>query len=341
MSWVEVKYISLISPRLEKFKRKSNALWNFRCPFCGDSETHSQKTRGYLFEKKNSILFFCHNCHFSCKFETFLHRLDLALYNEYKLEILKEYEHTPEVMESFKTEKRFDTSEAFESLYKLKKISQLSHDHPAKIYVKNRLIPNPFHAILRWCPKFCDWTNSLIPEKFGSNSLAKDDGRVIIPYFNEHNHFFAYQGRALDHDVGKLRYIAISLSPSEPMLYGLNTVVQTRPIPVLEGPIDALFLPNSVAIGGSNFGSLRLKLPIDRLIMIYDNEPRSKDTKKKIFHAIENGFKVVIWPDNIDPKDINAMVLGGYSVDHISWVIDNNIFSGLKAKLRLNEWSKV
>jgi hypothetical protein len=74
--------------------------------------------------------------------------------------------------------------------------------------------------------------------------------------------------------------------------------------------------------------------------MVYDFEPHSIDTKKKISAAIENGLKVVIAPDNIEEKDINDLIMKNYSNDHLQWILENNVYEGLKAKIRLIEWSK-
>ena len=47
MNLVDSKYIGLVSPRLQKFKKVKNNLFNFRCPICGDSKKNKTKTRGY------------------------------------------------------------------------------------------------------------------------------------------------------------------------------------------------------------------------------------------------------------------------------------------------------
>jgi len=36
MDLVDSKFIGIISPRLQKFKKVKNNLYNFRCPICGD-----------------------------------------------------------------------------------------------------------------------------------------------------------------------------------------------------------------------------------------------------------------------------------------------------------------
>ena len=46
--WIEQKYIGLLSPKLDRFHRVRDNLWNFRCPYCGDSQKSEVKTRGYF-----------------------------------------------------------------------------------------------------------------------------------------------------------------------------------------------------------------------------------------------------------------------------------------------------
>ncbi len=62
MSTVDDLYINRLSIRLEKFKRVKNSLYNFRCPFCGDSKKNKNKARGYFFLVKVRIVYKCKNC---------------------------------------------------------------------------------------------------------------------------------------------------------------------------------------------------------------------------------------------------------------------------------------
>ena len=55
MSYIDTKFLNLLSTRLPKFKRKSDKLYNFRCPHCGDSKKSSNKARGFVYEKKNEM----------------------------------------------------------------------------------------------------------------------------------------------------------------------------------------------------------------------------------------------------------------------------------------------
>ena len=59
---IDTKYLRLVSSRLRNFKQKNTYLFNFSCPYCGDSQKNKSKARGYVFSKGNDLIFKCHNC---------------------------------------------------------------------------------------------------------------------------------------------------------------------------------------------------------------------------------------------------------------------------------------
>jgi len=89
MDHVDSKFVGLISPRLEKFKRVKNNLYNFRCPICGDSKKNRNKTRGYLYSVKSNTNFKCHNCGASMSFNNFLKQIDSVIHKQYTMEKFK------------------------------------------------------------------------------------------------------------------------------------------------------------------------------------------------------------------------------------------------------------
>ena len=56
---------------------------------------------------------------------------------------------------------------------------------------------------------------------------------------------------------------------------------------------------------------------------------------------IEQNQSIVIWPDNIEEKDINDMILSGKTSVEIHRIISKNTFSNLHAKTRLINWKKI
>ena len=83
MMYIEQKYLLLASSRLQQFKRKGDYLWNFSCPYCGDSQTNLTKARGYVFRKKSNLIYKCHNCGIGANLNNFLKHLDSQLHDDY------------------------------------------------------------------------------------------------------------------------------------------------------------------------------------------------------------------------------------------------------------------
>lgn len=342
MDWIENKYLMSISSRLERFKRKSGNVFNFRCPLCGDSETHKNKTRGYIYEKKGKSLFHCHNCTATMSVPNFIKTIDQNLYNEMQLEKMKG-EKSPEQtdLESFVEKMKKPLFLKSGPLKGLKKVSQLSPEHKVKKLVDLRKIPTPYHAKLFSCPNFKNFTNDLVPGKFDENSLQRDETRLLIPFFDANKNLHAYQGRAIGESA--VKYITIVLDETVPKVYGLDTANFNKTVYVMEGPIDSMFVHNSIATAGGDLVSALGPLCSSKssMVIVYDNEPRSKDTIKKLDKAILQGYNVVIWPENLDHKDINDMVLAGLSSDFITHIMKTNTYRDLAAKMALTRWSKV
>jgi hypothetical protein len=340
MNWLESKYIGMVSNRLRNYKRKSATLYNFSCPFCGDSDTDKKKARGYVYTKKGNTLYHCHNCNVTNNFPNFLKNLDFQLYSEFNMERLKGEKSKEQIeLEQFVDKMKPPVFMKSGPLKGLKKVSQLSADHPCKQFVVKRQIPNPYHAKLFFVPNFFGWTNQLIPGKFSKGAEHYDEGRLLIPFFNKEKEMHAFQGRSLDTN-SKTRYITIVNNESVPKIYGLDQVDYDRKFYVFEGPIDSMFVDNSIATAGGDLVSTVKDLPKKNMVVVYDNEPRSAETKKKLDKAIINGYNVCIWPSNLVHKDVNDMILAGLSADFVRYIIDTNTHSDLKAKLALNMWSK-
>ena len=126
------------------------------------------------------------------------------------------------------------------------------------------------------------------------------------------------------------------LDEDAPKLYGLDTVNETERIYFLEGPFDSTFVENSVAMCGSDV-DIR-SLGWSNYIWVFDNEPRNRENINRVSRVIDNGDKVVLWPQNIVEKDINDMFLGG---QNIKTLLESNTYSGLEAKLKLQSWKKI
>lgn len=339
--WLDHKYIGTLSTRLEKFTRKGDYLYNFRCPICGDSQTNKNKARGYTFAQKGGMFYKCHNCQASMTLGSLIRSVDPNLYKEYCLERYKSGETG---RKAHKEHNFVFKPVVFESSRKdnamrgiVVPLERLPKDHAAVKYVTDRKIPKDKFDRLY----FVDDSTKMREFAPGyEEKIVGNEPRLILPFFDEEDNLVGLSGRAItDH---KIRYLTMRIIEDAFMIFGLNEVNKDERVYVTEGPIDSLFLPNAVASGNANLKSVGDVLPKENLVLIYDNEPRNKEVMREMKRAIEDGFTVCIWPETIKEKDINDMIrLSNLSVAEVLDVINKNTFSGPKALLKFNMWSKV
>jgi len=327
MLYLDTKYISLVSYKLQKFK-KTNNTYNFRCPYCGDSQKNKNRARGYFFQKKGSYIYKCHNCGVGRTLANFLKDNDSSLFSEYVLESYKngatgkgttvptpEFEFKPPV---------FENKDIFSEL---EKISDLNKTHIARRFIEGRKLPS---NLFYYCPEFKQWTNK---HKKVFEDTKYDEPRIIIPLQDKHG-IIGYQGRSLS-PTATIRYITVILDENKPKIYGLDRIDSKEPVYVTEGPFDSHFLGNSIAMCGSDVDLSSLDY---QFIFVYDNEPRNREIVNRIETTIGKGNEVVIFPHDIKEKDLNDMVLAGHDVQTL---VDSNRYKGLQATLKLTHWKKV
>ena len=322
MDLVDSKYIGLVSSRLQKFKRVKSNLYNFRCPICGDSQKHKNKARGYLYDVKNNTNFKCHNCGASMSLNNFLKQVDPVLHKSYTLEKFKEG-HTGR---NFVVDEPVFKFEAPKFKKKLELLKASENPRSAGYLIARRLNPDDFY----YAKHFKRFANRMKPTFDSENN---DEERIIIPLYYEKN-LIGFQGRALG--PSKVKYITVMLDDDAPKIYGLDNIRTDAPVFVTEGPFDSTFIPNAIAMCGADADVSHWG--IDNPVWIYDNEPRNREITNRISKTIDAGHSVVIWPSDIEDKDINDMVMSGKDVQS---VIESNIYSGLEAKLKFTTWKKI
>jgi hypothetical protein len=339
MDYISQKYIGIVGVRLEQFKKKGKSLWNCRCPLCGDSKRDKTKARGFIFEYEGDVMYKCHNCGISVGFSQFLAEVDPNLKKQYILEKFgnKNKKAKPDKSEDFfksnKTKFKPQTK-----LHGLKNLSELPDTHKAVEYVKGRKIPKEQIKRLYWTDTFQKWTNTIIKNKF--KTIKFDEPRLIIPFFSESGDLIAFQGRTLNPN-NELRYITIKVDESVCKLYGLDKMDTTKPVYVLEGPIDSMFIPNSIAMAGSDMSKTCVLDSTADFVIVMDNENRNREIVHKIEGFINRGYSVCIWDENIKEKDVNDMVINGMSPESVFDSIKQHTYKGLQAKMALTKWSRV
>lgn len=343
--YTDTKYVRLISSRLRNFKQKKDNLWNFSCPFCGDSKTNQIKARGYVFAKGNDLLFRCHNCGVGTNVANLLKHVDPSLHDEYIMEKYKSGESNTFVRKS-STEPTFQfKAPRFGKLPKqlvfehAEWIKDLPSGHFCLNYVQNRLLPEEHYDKLLFTSNYKAFCDALIPDH---GKELVEDARLIIPFYDENHQLIAVSGRALETSSYKLRYVTLRTNESEDkLIYGMDRLDLNKRVYLVEGPIDSLFLNNCVASGDANLGLTVKNIHAKKVTLVFDNEPRNKEVCKLIEKAIKSEHDVVIWPDDMEGKDINEMILNGFSSGEIQEIIDSNTFYGLQAIAKFTFWKKI
>ena len=332
--FIDRAFLLRISPKLQKFTTKKPDLYNFRCPLCGDSTKNKTKARGYVYRKKNDYFYRCHNCGASTSFYNFLEKVDSGLVKEYALE---RYKNGEDGNQNYPKPEFEEVKEKpiFKKKLDLPSIADLPDEHYAKVYVQNRKIPEIKYSNLYYAEDFKKFVESLNIEKDG---LKDEDPRLVIPFYDEEKNLVAFQGRALGES--KLRYITVKLDDENHKIFGLDNINKEEYVYVVEGPIDSMFLENAVATADSNLTSATKHIDKSKVVLVYDNEPRNKELHKQMNKAIEEHYNVVIWPEMIEEKDVNDMILAGFSPEEIQDIISKNTFVNLRAKMEFVNWKK-
>jgi transcription elongation factor Elf1 len=345
--WVEQTFVQRLCVRFRNFKQQKPLLWNFSCPICGDSKKNERKARGYIYEKKQALMYRCHNCGAGHTFGNFMRLMDPVLYDEYKMELFKDRaqnevrppREAPDDVREVAVEK---APKKPPSIFRyMQPVGQLDEDHVAVQYLSERAIPKNKWKYFFYVEKYWAWIHKVKPG--GDLKRAKylqekhEHPRLIIPYFDADFNIFRITARALD-DQHEPKYLFTVLDDEKPSLYNYDFIDRDQTVYVVEGQIDSLFLPNCIAVGNANYGSPELRQLHDKVI-VPDNQPRNPEVVKNIKAAVDMGYPICIW-DKVYGKDLNDMFKLGYSLEEIKQIIDRNTYVGAAALLKFSEWKR-
>ena len=128
-------------------------------------------------------------------------------------------------------------------------------------------------------------------------------------------------------------------------IFGLDRLNINDTFYVVEGPFDSMFLPNCIAMAGSDVNLSDQSDIVNAMnegtgTMIFDNEPRNKEILSRMNKVIDKGWNICIWPSSVACKDINDMILTNINETRILEIINKNTFKNLHAKTHLAQWRR-
>ena len=295
-----------------------------------------------MFQKGTNLFYNCHNCGVGTSLGNLIKQVDSSLYKEF---VLERYKSGESGYSNFKSPTFDIPSPRFDKVAKEKHfehaewVSKLPGEHFCVIYCTNRRFLSTMTDSLLFTPNYKKFCDALVPNH-GKEITA--DARLVIPFYDKYNTLIGVSGRALENSDYKLRYVTLRTTDSQDkLIYGMDKINTNELVKIVEGPIDSMFLTNCIGSGDSALIQTAKLIDAEKKVLIFDNEPRNKEIVKLMADAIKLGYDVVIWPDTIEEKDINEMVMSGISPDEIERIISSNTFTGLRAQMKFISWKKV
>lgn len=307
---------------------ESNGNFNFRCVLCGDSKKSKSKKRGWVLFDKEKITYHCFNCNVSLSFKKFLKENYSNLYNQYlknrdiksvlKLNKTDIVVSTPKITKTGNVDITDDfMAYSFDIHDKNLDKGKMMLQYTALKYVINRKLPADFIKNLRVC----------------YDGKFKD--RLLIPYFNADGEIYCFQGRSL---TGREPKYLTNKPENNTKIFNYYTADPNRVVYIMEGPIDALFIDNSIATSGiANYGTEQYEEIAQRFAertWVFDKDYTGLDMA---IRYAQKGEYVFCWKKEFgEVKDINDLVIkNNLTPEELFVIINENTFTRFKAQIKL------
>lgn len=305
----------------ERYRRKIDVYsdrLNFACPICGDSQSDVRKKRGNLY--LDSLSYHCYNCGEHMGVNSLLHRFGEDLSNEDKI-VVHEIQQN-----SKKFERRTSATQSSMSFSLLEKagvpkmifFKQLGIISPYKnerisSYLKSRMINIQDWKYFAYDPRtdelyILNLTPSdriigfqirqLNPKSIKSRYISKRLTRLYSDVFNKDiNHIVEVLlsreplGEKYIQEEDGIENIVANLDRLSG-IFNIMNVNMNLPVSIMEGPIDSLAIPNSIALQGASKQLDGFFDDIENVRFIYDNDKAGRDATLK---KLKTHKKVFLW----------------------------------------------
>lgn len=246
-----------------------------RCPICGDSKNKSKK-RGYILKHnpKNPGMWVyqCHNgdcpANDAISVVNFLKNYFPALHGQFRREITlaKGFTKREEPAQPIEVEtapkEEYNEQEDTKFFKPILKGSGILFDKAIELCRSRKIDPDI-------------WTKWFVAVD------GRYKHRLIIPFYNNTNMIYYYQGRSLDDNI-KPKYLNRKTNKDDG-IYNFYNVDPTKPSCILEGPIDSMFIKNSVAVLGLKYSDeVQKKLDTLKCYYLLDNDKDGLAKSKKL-----------------------------------------------------------
>ena len=321
-------------------RNKFNDTYQCSCPICKEGSSLGKKRRCYYIPKNDNI--FCHNCGWSSKPGKWICEVS-GMSNLELIEDIKNYTPETDIVE--------------DTLIKRKVVSETLPADCINLSDSSQVSFYKGNDTLRICNQLIKYRrlDTAINRPTNLYISLKDrvhKNRLIIPFINEKNNIEFYQSRTiLSHDTKKPKYL--SKINSEKTLFNINKVeADSEYVFIFEGPINAFFTRNSIAVAGITEGKqtftprqkeqLDTVLKLHKKVWVLDSQWLDKAALVKTEVLLKQGESVFLWPEKFGKrfKDFNDIAMH-CKLDEIKQdFIIKNTCEGLTGILKLAEIKK-
>lgn len=346
--YVVMPYINRVGAYLDRFKQLSSTVYNFRCPYCGDSQRNKSKCRAYIYKRKGEYMMKCHNCGKVTGIRNFIKDVSQSLADELRLDVFKASGRVarstvPDCDDDFTKFKVKITTTTSDILHTTH-LPLTSSDVPSSVveYAHSRKLPV---GELYYCENIINvlmlidkYRQRLDENPECYNHLLEFES-VCIPYYDHNNTLTHLQYRFIGSD--KFRFLTVEVADSLHKVWGLHKAAKDKLVYVFEGAFDAMMVENGVAVAQGDLSrtySYLTELGYD-CVLVHDNDYCSnKQINKQVQNSIKSGAKVVIYDSNFKEKDANKMLCDhNWTTEELREYFVSRTYIGLKAKLELTK----
>ena len=312
-----------------------NNVYQCSCPICRES---LKKKRCYYIPENDNI--YCHNCGWSSKPLKWIREVS-GCTNQDIIEEVKEYDVAIDIGKDEEVRPKAQVSTLPTDSINLSDELQLD------FYSSNNIVRACNHIIeSRRLNTACNRPSNL----YVSLTDRVHKNRLVIPFVNESGDIEFYQTRTILDKDKKTKPKYLGKVGSEKTLFNIDKVSSDHDkVYIFEGPIDAFFVRNSVAVAGitergrsftqRQEEQLNTTLKWYDKVWILDSQWGDRASMVKSEALLKQDEAVFIWPETLGKKykDFNDLAIAAKK-DEISWDwIEKNTFQGLEGIVKMTE----
>lgn len=277
--------------------------YNACCPVCREGSSWGKKKRLFYFPHKEQL--YCHNCNQSWSPINWVKQVCNMTFSQIKTEVLSGEIGKPEV-----SLENISIPVAREKALILPEDSiNLFDKNQIQFYKNNKIVRTALSVIKKRCIHMATYKCSSL---YISLTDYVHKNRLCIPFRDLDGKIVFYQTRKLLQDDTP-KYL--SKMYEEKSVFGIDKIDVNFPyIFILEGPLDAMFIKNGVAVGGLTMTSKQKRqlqqFPTHKMIWCLDNQNIDSASKSKMDQLIERKETVFTWPSIYKYKDFNELCMG-------------------------------